>query len=38
MRVVVNGKPKVLRSGATLKSAIVGEPYIDDTQISIYLS
>ena len=31
MKVIVNGKEKTLKSGATLKNAISGEPYSKDT-------
>ena len=38
MKVTVNGKPKALRSGATLKSAISGERYVPGSLISVHLS
>ncbi len=38
MKVMVNGKEKTLKAGATLKSAIAGEPYVKDTLISVHLS
>lgn len=38
MKVIVNGKEKKLKEGATLKNAISGEPYVKGTQISVYLS
>lgn len=38
MKVIVNGKEKKLKAGATLKDAIAGEGYIDGTLVSIYLS
>ncbi len=38
MKVIVNGKEKTLKSGATLKTAITGEPYIKDTLIAVHLS
>ncbi len=38
MKVIVNGKEKVLKSGATLKTAISGEPYYKDTLIAVHLS
>ena len=38
MKVIVNGKEKTLKSGATLKTAIAGEPYNKDTLIAVHLS
>ncbi len=38
MKVIVNGKEKTLKKGATLKAAIAGEIYNKDTLIAVYLS
>ena len=38
MKVTVNGVEKKLRSGATLKTAIAGEPYVKGSLIAIHLS
>lgn len=38
MKVVVNGKEKKLRAGATLKTAIAGEPYVKGSLIAVHLS
>ncbi len=38
MKVIVNGKEKNLKKGATLKSAISGEVYYKDTLIAVHLS
>jgi len=38
MKVIVNGKEKTLKAGATLKNAIAGEPYYKDTLIAVHLS
>ena len=38
MKIIVNGKEKTVKSGATLKTAIAGEPYSKDTLIAIHLS
>jgi len=38
MKVIVNGQEKELKKGATLKSAIAGEPYYKDTLIAVHLS
>ncbi|MBR7153283.1 MAG: methanogenesis marker 3 protein [Candidatus Methanomethylophilaceae archaeon] len=38
MRVVVNGREKNLRAGATLKSAIADEPYVKGSMVSVHLS
>ena len=38
MKVIVNGEEKSLKKGATLKTAIVGEPYSKDTLIAVHLS
>ncbi len=38
MKVIVNGKEKELKRGATLKNAIAGEPYYKDTLIAVHLS
>lgn len=38
MKVTVNGKPKTLKEGATLKQAVAGEHYIEGSDISIHLS
>ncbi len=38
MKVIVNGKTKELKKGATLKSAIADEPYYKDTLIAVHLS
>jgi len=38
MKVIVNGKEKSLKAGATLKTAISGEPYSKGTLIAVHLS
>ncbi len=38
MKVIVNGNEKNLKKGATLKTAIAGEPYNKDTLIAVHLS
>ena len=38
MKVTVNGKPKTLKEGATLKQAVAGEHYIEGSDISVHLS
>ena len=38
MKVTVNGVEKTLRSGATLKSAISGEPYVKGSLVAVHLS
>ena len=38
MKVIVNGHEKELKKGATLKTAIAGEPYNKDTLIAVHLS
>ena len=38
MKVTVNGVEKKLRSGATLKTAIAGEPYVKGSLIAIHLA
>ncbi len=38
MKVLVNGREKTLRSGATLKTAIAGEPYAKGSLIAVHLS
>ncbi len=38
MKVLVNGKEKSLRAGATLKTAISGEPYVKGSLIAVHLS
>ena len=38
MKVIVNGKEKKLRAGATLKTAIAGEPYVKGSLIAVHLS
>jgi len=38
MKVIVNGKEKSLKKGATLKTAIAGETYYKDTLIAVHLS
>ena len=38
MMIIVNGKEKEVKKGATLKTAIAGEPYHKDTLIAVHLS
>jgi len=38
MKVIVNGKEKTLKAGATLKEAVAGEVYVKDTLVSVHLS
>ena len=38
MQVIVNGKEKKLKAGATLKTAIAGEPYEKGALVSVFLS
>lgn len=38
MKVLVNGQEKKLKAGATLKSAIAGEPYVKGSLIAVHLS
>ncbi|MFA5452759.1 MAG: methanogenesis marker 3 protein [Candidatus Methanomethylophilaceae archaeon] len=38
MKVIVNGKEKILKASATLKDAIQGEHYVKDTLMSVHLS
>ncbi len=38
MKVIVNGKEKKLKAGATLKTAIAGEPYEKGALVSVFLS
>jgi putative methanogenesis marker protein 3 len=38
MKVTVNGKEKTFPKGATLKDAVAGETYVQDSLVSIYLS
>ncbi len=38
MKVIVNGREKSLKEGATLKDALEGEAYVKDTLIAVYLS
>lgn len=38
MKVVVNGTEKTLKSGATLKNAIAGEPYQKGSLVAVHLS
>ncbi|MDR3282101.1 MAG: methanogenesis marker 3 protein [Candidatus Methanoplasma sp.] len=38
MKIVVNGKEKDLKAGATLKDALYGERHVDGTLVSVHLS
>ena len=38
MKVLVNGREKTLRSGATLKAAVAGEPYAKGSLVAVHLS
>ena len=38
MKVIVNGVEKKLRAGATLKTALAGEPYVKGTKVAVQLS
>ena len=38
MKVIINGKEKKLKDGATLKNAMSGQPYVKGTMVSVYMS
>ncbi len=38
MKITVNGVEKTIRSGATLKTAIAGEPYVKGSLVAVHLS
>jgi putative methanogenesis marker protein 3 len=38
MKITVNGRPKTLREGATLKDAVAGEEYREGSMVAVHLS